>query len=65
MDTNVKVKCVVYLNEKMHEDLMTICDEMGLSKPDYIRYCIANTNLGYKKAIDGIDTVAQNAFKNA
>lgn len=58
-----KIKLSVYLSEKMNDDIIAIAEEMGLSRQDYIRHCIAQANLGYKKAFDGIDSMVQTLSK--
>lgn len=58
-----KVKRVVYLNEKMNNDLEIIADEMALSIPDFIRISIAEKIRAYKVSVDAIDTLVQQAMQ--
>lgn len=56
-------RVTVYLTDKLYEDVTVISEEMGISKAEYMRNCVAQMNLAYKKTIDGIDSVAQASYR--
>lgn len=63
-NSNIKVRNVVYLSEKMNSDIEIMAEEMGISKPDFIRLAIADKVLNYKRTVDALDNTMQALLQN-
>ena len=52
----------VYISERMDDELDNLCELMGLTKNELIRYAISNLILGYSKSVE---LVREEVEKNA
>lgn len=54
MDAKKEVKIALFITEKMDDQLEQMACLMGITKHEYIRFCIAQSTLGYKTSIEFI-----------
>lgn len=45
------IKYSVFVTSAMDDDVSVIAENMGISKNEYVRYCIAQGVLGYKQSL--------------